>query len=50
VLGVFGVGGGMHKKPSHIKIVHGDDDAKNALAAKYKEVLGNDVEVEIGKL
>ncbi|MBH0004980.1 MBL fold metallo-hydrolase RNA specificity domain-containing protein [Pseudoalteromonas sp. SWYJZ12] len=40
---------GMHKKPSHIKIVHGDDDAKNALANKYKEVLGNDVEVEIGK-
>ncbi len=23
---------GMRKKPSHIKIVHGDDDAKNALA------------------
>ena len=41
---------GMHKKPSHIKIVHGDDDAKNALAAKYKEVLGSDVEVEVGKL
>ncbi|MBG9990008.1 MBL fold metallo-hydrolase RNA specificity domain-containing protein [Pseudoalteromonas sp. NZS37] len=41
---------GMHKKPSHIKIVHGDDDAKSALAAKYKEVLSNDVEVEIGKL
>ena len=41
---------GMHKKPSHIKIVHGDDNAKSALAAKYKEVLGNDVEVEIGKL
>ncbi|MBH0060049.1 MBL fold metallo-hydrolase [Pseudoalteromonas sp. NZS71] len=40
---------GMHKKPSHIKIVHGDNDAKNALANKYKEVLGNDVEVEIGK-
>ncbi|MBH0011592.1 MBL fold metallo-hydrolase [Pseudoalteromonas sp. NZS100_1] len=40
---------GMHKKPSYIKIVHGDDDAKNALAAKYKEVLGNDVEVEIGR-
>jgi metallo-beta-lactamase family protein len=39
----------MHKKPSLIKIVHGDDDAKNALAAKYKEVLGNDVEVEIGE-
>jgi len=48
VLGVFGLV--VYKKPSHIKIVHGDDDAKNALAAKYKEVLGNDVEVEIGKL
>lgn len=40
---------GMHKKPSHIKIVHGDDDAKGALAVRYKEVLDNDVEVEIGK-
>jgi metallo-beta-lactamase family protein len=40
---------GMRKKPSHIKIVHGDNDAKNALAAKYKEILGNDVNVEIGK-
>ena len=39
----------MHKKPSHIKIVHGDDDAKSALANKYKEVLGNYVEVEIAK-
>ncbi|WP_392352696.1 MBL fold metallo-hydrolase RNA specificity domain-containing protein [Pseudoalteromonas rhizosphaerae] len=40
---------GMRKKPSHIKIVHGDDNAKNALAAKYKEVLGGEVNVEIGK-
>ncbi|MBB1295347.1 MBL fold metallo-hydrolase RNA specificity domain-containing protein [Pseudoalteromonas sp. SR41-4] len=40
---------GMRKKPSHIKIVHGDDNAKNALAAKYKEVLGDEVNVEIGK-
>ncbi|WP_165728163.1 MBL fold metallo-hydrolase [Pseudoalteromonas sp. 31A1] len=39
---------GMHKKPSHIKIVHGDDDAKNALAAKYKEVLDEQVFIEIG--
>lgn len=30
---------GMRKKPSHIKIVHGDEDAKRALASKYKEVL-----------
>jgi len=41
---------GMHKKPSHIKIVHGDDDAKNALAARYKEVLSSGVKIEIGKL
>ena len=40
---------GMRKKPRHIKIVHGDDDAKNALATKYREVLGNEVKVEIGK-
>ncbi|MEI8664627.1 MBL fold metallo-hydrolase [Pseudoalteromonas sp. B28] len=40
---------GMHKKPSHIKIVHGDDDAKNALAAKYKEVLSSEVKIEIGR-
>tara|TARA_R110002051_G_scaffold31675_7_gene71892 strand:- start:14733 stop:15293 length:561 start_codon:yes stop_codon:yes gene_type:complete len=40
---------GMHKKPSHIKIVHGDDDAKNALADKYREALGGSVAVEIGK-
>ena len=39
----------MRKKPRHIKIVHGDDDAKNALAAKYREVLGDEVKVEIGK-
>ena len=41
---------GMHKKPSHIKIVHGDDDAKNALADKYKEILSSEVKIEIGKL
>jgi metallo-beta-lactamase family protein len=40
---------GMRKKPSHIKIVHGDDDAKNTLAAKYREILGDEVTVEIGK-
>ncbi|MDY6889501.1 MAG: MBL fold metallo-hydrolase [Pseudomonadota bacterium] len=40
---------GMRKKPSHIKIVHGDEDAKRALASKYKEVLGEGVKIEIGK-
>lgn len=39
---------GMRKKPSHIKIVHGDEDAKRALASKYKEVLGSEVKIEIG--
>ncbi|WP_338367463.1 MBL fold metallo-hydrolase [uncultured Pseudoalteromonas sp.] len=39
---------GMRKKPSHIKIVHGDEDAKAALASKYKEVLGSEVKIEIG--
>ncbi|MET6759742.1 MBL fold metallo-hydrolase [Pseudoalteromonas sp. NCIMB_1079] len=38
---------GMHKKPSHIKIVHGDENAKSALAAKYKEVLSSEVKIEI---
>ncbi|MCW1718684.1 MBL fold metallo-hydrolase [Pseudoalteromonas sp. A3] len=40
---------GMRKKPSHIKIVHGDDNAKRTLANKYKEVLGTEVKIEIGK-
>ena len=40
---------GMRKKPSHIKIVHGDEDAKRALASKYKEVLGEGAKIEIGK-
>jgi metallo-beta-lactamase family protein len=40
---------GMRKKPSHIKIVHGDEDAKRKLAGKYKEVLGESVIIEIGK-
>ncbi|TMO79709.1 MBL fold hydrolase [Pseudoalteromonas sp. S3776] len=40
---------GMRKKPSHIKIVHGDNEAKRALASKYKEVLGSEVIIEIGK-
>ncbi|XQF93051.1 MBL fold metallo-hydrolase RNA specificity domain-containing protein [Pseudoalteromonas espejiana] len=40
---------GMRKKPSHIKIVHGDNEAKRALAGKYKEVLGEGAKIEIGK-
>ena len=40
---------GMRKKPSHIKIVHGDEDAKRALASKYKEVLEQGIRIEIGK-
>ncbi|MEL0633158.1 MBL fold metallo-hydrolase [Pseudoalteromonas carrageenovora] len=40
---------GMKKKPKHIKIVHGDDDAKQALANKYKTVLNEDIKVEIAK-
>ncbi|MDN3379140.1 MULTISPECIES: MBL fold metallo-hydrolase [unclassified Pseudoalteromonas] len=40
---------GMRKKPKHIKLVHGDDNAKQVLAQKYREVLGEGVEVEIGE-
>ncbi|GAB0111532.1 MBL fold metallo-hydrolase RNA specificity domain-containing protein [Pseudoalteromonas distincta] len=40
---------GMRKKPRHIKIVHGDNDAKNALANKYKSILADDVLIEIAK-
>ncbi|MBH0019490.1 MBL fold metallo-hydrolase [Pseudoalteromonas sp. SWXJ133] len=40
---------GMRKKPNHIKIVHGDENAKRALAIKYKELLGGDIKVEVGK-
>lgn len=40
---------GMRKKPSHIKIVHGDEDAKRTLANKYKEVLEEGVKIEIVK-
>ena len=39
---------GMRKKPSHIKIVHGDEDAKRTLANKYKAILGGGIKVEIG--
>ena len=38
---------GMHKKPSHIKIVHGDEDAKAGLAKKYKAILNEQVSIEI---
>jgi len=31
----------MRHKPSHIKIVHGDNDAKQALAEKYQQLLPN---------
>jgi metallo-beta-lactamase family protein len=40
---------GIRKKPSHIKIVHGDEDAKRALASKYKELLGSEVKIEVGR-
>jgi len=39
---------GMKKKPKHIKIVHGDDNAKQALANKYKDVLGEGIKIEVG--
>jgi metallo-beta-lactamase family protein len=31
----------MHHKPQHIKIVHGDESAKQALAQKYQQLLPN---------
>ncbi|WP_336244818.1 MBL fold metallo-hydrolase RNA specificity domain-containing protein [Shewanella sp. SG41-4] len=37
----------MHHKPKHIRIVHGDDEAKQALADKYRQLLP-DCEVAIG--
>jgi len=37
------------KKPSHIKIVHGDEHAKKVLASRYREALGNKITIEIGK-
>lgn len=39
----------MRFKPAHIRIVHGDDEAKLCLAEQYYQLLGDDVEVEIGK-
>ncbi len=38
----------MHHKPKHIRIVHGDDEAKLALAEKYQQLLP-DCEIVIGK-
>ena len=40
---------GMRKKPALIKIVHGDEQAKQALAQKYKAILGQATAVEIAK-
>ncbi|WP_428980157.1 MBL fold metallo-hydrolase RNA specificity domain-containing protein [Catenovulum adriaticum] len=39
----------MRYRPTHIRIVHGDDEAKLALAEQYYQLLGDHVEVEIGK-
>jgi metallo-beta-lactamase family protein len=38
----------MHHKPSHIRIVHGDDEAKQALANEYRKMLP-ETEIVIGK-
>ncbi|MEZ9822077.1 MBL fold metallo-hydrolase RNA specificity domain-containing protein [Shewanella sp. 10N.286.45.A1] len=38
---------GMRVKPTLIRIVHGDNEAKNALAMEYKKLLP-DAKVEIG--
>jgi metallo-beta-lactamase family protein len=38
----------MHHKPTHIRIVHGDDEAKQALASEYQKMLP-EAEIEIGK-
>ena len=38
---------GMRKKPSLIKIVHGDEQAKQALAEKLKAELGERVEIVV---
>jgi metallo-beta-lactamase family protein len=38
----------MHHKPSHIRIVHGDDEAKQALAEEYQKMLP-EAEIVIGK-
>jgi metallo-beta-lactamase family protein len=38
----------MHHKPSHIRIVHGDNEAKQALAEEYQKMLP-EAEIVIGK-
>lgn len=38
----------MRSKPSKIRIVHGDDDAKAALKAKFEGLFGCDVVVPVG--
>ncbi|WP_351019461.1 MBL fold metallo-hydrolase [Shewanella sp. AC91-MNA-CIBAN-0169] len=38
----------MHHKPSHIRIVHGDNEAKQALAKEYQKLLP-EAEIVIGK-
>jgi metallo-beta-lactamase family protein len=38
----------MHHKPTHIRIVHGDAEAKQALASAYQALLPK-AEIEIGK-
>ncbi|MGS0724753.1 MBL fold metallo-hydrolase RNA specificity domain-containing protein [Shewanella sp. 0m-11] len=38
---------GIQHKPKHIRIVHGDTEAKQALADKYRQLLPN-AEIEIG--
>ncbi|MBB1427350.1 MBL fold metallo-hydrolase [Shewanella sp. SG44-2] len=38
----------MHHKPSHIRIVHGDNEAKQALAKEYRKMLP-EAEIVIGK-
>ncbi|WP_394147209.1 MBL fold metallo-hydrolase RNA specificity domain-containing protein [Shewanella atlantica] len=37
----------MHHKPKHIRIVHGDDEAKAALATEYRKLLP-EAKIEIG--
>jgi len=38
----------MHHKPKHIRIVHGDDEAKEALAVEYRRLLP-EAKIEIGR-
>ena len=40
---------GMRKKPSLIKIVHGDEQAKQALAEKFKAELSEKVEIVVSE-